>query len=97
MMVPLAMRNFFGVALLSLRNQPPMFTLVELGLRNSMASWAGGSVWASISLTRIGGMVVGGSVAPGEPPAAELARQFKAFPKSTPGTGFISTNEKPCP
>ena len=73
--VPSGMRNFLGAAPSSLRNQPPRFTSLALGLNNSIQSSSGRSVCVSASFTRTGRTAGSGSSAPGEPPAFALARQ----------------------
>jgi hypothetical protein len=71
-----------GVKKSSVRNQPPMSTLVGPGFQSSMESTCGGSVCTSASLitTRIGTGGAGSTV-PGEPPTGRWDASSRLRPK----------------
>src|SRR4051812_26770565 len=97
MVVPGGMRYFFGTFLSSVKYQFPTTALVLVGLNNSTASSWGGAVWVSTSLTSTGAVFEGASSTPGDPPIAELARQFDGLPGSKPELGLTGTSENPAP
>src|SRR5213594_2982469 len=99
MVVSGRMRNFVGAWRSSVMNQPPILTVVAVGLNNSMASNSGRSVCVSSSLTRIGAITGGaGSSAPGEPPGTVLGRQLAFSPQVSHGAFSLTmTREKPSP
>src|SRR5206468_8067660 len=77
--VPFGILNFVGNAASSVKNQPPMSTAAAVGLYNSIASTAGGSLWVNASLMTIPAITGSGSSAPGEPPGFVLARQLEGL------------------
>src|SRR5262245_26663226 len=90
-------RNFQGTAESSVRNQPPMFTSLAVGLCSSMASTTGGSECVSTSLIRLEGIKGVGSSAPGEPPGRVLARQLERLLGFSLALGVLVTSENPYP
>src|SRR6266511_3944106 len=93
------MRNFRGVAKSSERNQPPTFTGLVVGLKSSMASTEGRSVWVRSSLMTMGATTGGaGSTCPGAPLTTPLGRQLVLLSQRS-GSAFSSTtaSEKPTP
>src|SRR4026208_1066626 len=94
MKVPSGIRYFVGAPGASVRNQPPISTVLEFGLNSSIKSIPV-SEWLSTSLIRTGETNGAGSSAPGEPPANALARQFNALSGSGFALGCTGTNENP--
>src|SRR2546423_10790703 len=89
------MVNFIGTSKSSVRNQPPIFTSLPVGLYNSIASGEG-SPKVSASFTTIPGRGGGlGSRAPGDPLTFALARQLLGRPGGA--LGFVKTSENPGP
>src|SRR5262245_24110694 len=99
MVVPLGIRYFRGTSKSSVRYQPPMLTPAGVGLRSSMESYWGGSVWVSISLMTMAGVAgPAESTAPGEPLSAPLARQLVFKPQVVVGAAALTiTSENPAP
>src|SRR5689334_16073484 len=91
------MRNFFGVVRESVRYQLLTSALLGPGLKSSIASRSGGSVWVRTSLIQTGCRLSGGSSAPGEPPICALARQLPASFGSGFKFGLTGTRENPWP
>src|SRR5262249_10321136 len=93
-------RNLLALVKSSVRNQPPMFTLVVVGFHNSTASTWGKAVWLNTSVMRMGAKAgSAGSVGwPGVPPKVPLERQLAFKPQVSHGA-FSSTitREKPWP